>query len=103
MTKCATDNCGGEGVWSPIIELRPPRHLGDAVLPMVLGMRLCDKCKEKTVVGDLLNKSAVVDVMHAMSLAAPDFSRTTFAFAKDDDELVQTLLKVQKAKDSHLN
>lgn len=103
MTICATKDCGGEGIWSPIMELRPPKHLGDAVLPMVMGMRLCDKCKEKTIVADLLNKSAVLDVMQAMGLATPDFSRTTLAFAKDDDELVQTLLKVQKAKDSHRN
>lgn len=85
MANCDRKNCGGQGVWRPVLLLTVKGHDGPPARS-VMGLRICDDCRRKMIVADLVTDDGWQTICAGFTLRG--FARPTRKLTKLDWERI---------------
>lgn len=84
---CDRSDCAREARWTVCLRFRPPRRLGNVPATATLALSVCDACRERVRLEDLVSDEAWTTVCRAFALAGrvpPARDRTELFFVPLD-------------------
>lgn len=86
---CCKSGCARPGRWQPVLLLYAPKSYGNcSPIQSVLGLRVCDACRDEAQVRDFVGDEGWAQIRHALRNAGkviPDRDRTQLAWQEHRD------------------
>lgn len=94
---CSRVECGGAAKWHPMLQFRPPAsYRTEAFIPAILGLVLCDACRQNAKVEDFVSpqiQEVILKLAEGLGMAKPDLSLTTLGWEPFDSKYSKAIRK----------